>query len=145
MTPRPCTEVDAPALAVLHARCFTGAEAWGADAMVLMLRMPGAFGFWQPAAGLILARAIAGEAEILTLAVVPEARRQGVAGALLTAALARATAAGAAAMLLEVAAGNGAARGLYTGFGFAEVGRRRRYYSDGRDALVLSLDLPTPG
>jgi len=140
----PCVEGDAPALAALHASCFKGREAWGAEAMALMLRMPGAFGLWRPGAGLVLARAIAGEAEILTLAVLPVARRQGLGLALMTAALTRAAAAGAAAMLLEVAADNIAAQRLYAGLGFAEVGRRRRYYADGRDALVLRRTLSAP-
>ena len=48
---------------------------------------------------------------------------------------------GATAMFLEVATGNAAALALYTGAGFVEVGRRRRYYADGRDALVLRVNL----
>ena len=48
---------------------------------------------------------------------------------------------GAGAMFLEVAAGNAPALALYAREGFAEVGRRRRYYSDGTDALVLRRDL----
>jgi ribosomal-protein-alanine N-acetyltransferase len=135
------TEADAPALAALHAASFPPREAWGADAMGLMLRMPGAFGLWRPGEGFVLARAIAGEAEILTLAVAPEARRRGLGAELMAGALAQAAARGAAAMLLEVAADNAAALGLYLGLGFSQVGRRRRYYADGRDALVLKLSL----
>jgi [ribosomal protein S18]-alanine N-acetyltransferase len=48
---------------------------------------------------------------------------------------------GAGAMFLEVAAANGPALALYAREGFTEVGRRRRYYSDGTDALVLRRDL----
>jgi [ribosomal protein S18]-alanine N-acetyltransferase len=44
-------------------------------------------------------------------------------------------------MLLEVAAGNAPARALYAAAGFAEVGKRRRYYPDGSDALVLAAAL----
>ncbi|TCZ55290.1 GNAT family N-acetyltransferase [Roseicella aquatilis] len=106
-----------------------------------MLGMPGAFGLWRPEAGFVLARAAGGEAEILTLAVLPAARRQGLGAALMAAALAGAAARGAEAMFLEVAAGNAAALPLYRGLGFAEVGRRRRYYPDGADALVLRRDL----
>jgi ribosomal-protein-alanine N-acetyltransferase len=106
-----------------------------------MLRMPGGFGLWRPGAGFVLVRAIAGEAEILTLAVLPEARRQGLGQGLMAAALARAAARGAAAMLLEVATDNAPAQALYASLGFAKVGRRRRYYADGRDALVLRREL----
>ncbi len=134
------TAADAPDLARLHAAAFPPAEAWGADAMALMLEMPGAFGLWRPGAGLVLARAAGGEAEILTLAVVPGARRRGLGAALLAGALQGAVLRGAATMFLEVAAGNAAALALYRATGFTEVGRRRRYYADGDDALVLRRD-----
>ncbi|MDN3567545.1 GNAT family N-acetyltransferase [Paeniroseomonas aquatica] len=128
-------------MAALHAAAFPPAEAWGAGAMALMLEMPGAFGLWRPGAGLVLARAAGGEAEILTLAVAPAARRRGLGAALLAGALQGAVLRGAAAMFLEVAAGNAAALALYRAAGFAEVGRRHRYYADGSDALVLRRDL----
>jgi ribosomal-protein-alanine N-acetyltransferase len=48
---------------------------------------------------------------------------------------------GAAAMFLEVSERYAAARGLYATAGFAEAGRRRRYYADGADALVLRREL----
>lgn len=41
-------------------------------------------------------------------------------------------------MTLEVRTGNAAARALYAGAGFAEVGRRRRYYTDGEDAVLMT-------
>ena len=44
---------------------------------------------------------------------------------------------GAERLILEVSAGNDAARALYRGAGFTEIGRRRAYYPDGSDALVL--------
>ncbi len=128
---------DAAALAALHAMAFPPAEAWGPDAMGLMLGMPGAFGLWRPGDGLVLARAAAGEAEILTLAVAPAARGQGLGAMLLGGAMQGAVLRGAGEMFLEVAAGNAAALALYRSAGFAEVGRRRRYYADGSDALVL--------
>ena len=137
MSLRPAVPADAPALAALHAAAFPQAEAWGAEAMTLMLEMPGAFGLWQPGAGLVLARVAAGEAEVLTLAVVPARRRDGVGGALLASAMQAAVVRGAAVLFLEVAAGNAAALALYAKFGFAEVGHRRRYYAGGADALVL--------
>ncbi len=137
----PATVADQAALAALHAAAFPPAEAWGADAMALMLEMPGAFGLWRPGAGLILARAAAGEAEVLTLAVPPSGRRRGLGTALLAGAMQGAVLRGATAMFLEVAAGNAAALALYRASGFAEVGRRRRYYADGADALVMRRDL----
>lgn len=141
MSLAPATAAEAPALAALHALAFPPAEAWGPEAIALMLGMPHAFGLWRPAQGFVLARAAGGEAEILTLAVVPTARRQGLGAALMAGALAGAAARGAAAMFLEVAAGNPAALALYGALGFTEVGRRRRYYPDRSDALVLRRDL----
>ena len=141
MMPVPLSAGDAPALAALHAAAFPPAEAWGADAISLMLGLEGAYGFGLDGQGFILARAVAGEAEILTLAVAPEARRRGVAGALLRAAMMEAQYRDALVMFLEVSAANTAARGLYSHAGFAQVGLRRRYYADGSDALVLSRPL----
>lgn len=136
---------DALALAAIHATAFPPAEAWGPDAMRLMLEMPGAFGLWSPARGLVLARAAAGESEILTLAVTPDARRQGLGAELLGTAMQTALLHGATEMFLEVAAGNTAALALYRAAGFVEVGRRRHYYGDVNDALVLRRGLgPQP-
>ncbi|MBO1073256.1 ribosomal protein S18-alanine N-acetyltransferase [Roseomonas marmotae] len=136
--PEPLGEADAPALAALHASAFPPAEAWGADAIALMLGLEGAFGFGLAGQGFILARAVAGEAEVLTLAVAPAARRRGLAAALLLAAIDEARLRDAEVMFLEVSDSNTAARALYERAGFAQVGLRRRYYADGSDALVLS-------
>ncbi|PWS38619.1 ribosomal-protein-alanine acetyltransferase [Falsiroseomonas bella] len=135
---------DADALALLHAAAFAGGECWGPDAIRLMLEMPGAFGLHLPGTGFVLARVAAGEAEILTLAVAPAARRQGLGGALLAAAMAQAALRGARDLFLEVSDRNISARALYTAAGFAEVGRRPRYYADGSDALVLRRGLSPP-
>ena len=128
---------DAPALAALHEAAFEAGECWDAAAIGVLLGMPGAFGLHIPGAGFVLARVAADEAEILTLVVIPAARRQGHAGALLAGAMAAALLRGAGTMFLEVSDRNAAARGLYAQAGFAEAGRRRRYYVDGSDALVL--------
>lgn len=141
MTPREAVVDDAPALAALHAAAFPPAQAWSADTIGMLLALPGAFGLWGDGTGLLLARMAADEAEVLTFGVVPAARRRGHGSALLRAALAGARARGAGAMFLEAAAVNAPALALYAREGFAEVGRRRRYYSDGSDALVLKLPL----
>ncbi len=142
MTSRRAEPADAPALAALHAAAFPPGQAWGADTIALLLALPGAFGSWRAGAGLVLARMAGDEAEILTFGVIPEARRRGHGAALLREAVAAARAKGAGAMFLEAAAGNAPALALYAREGFAEVGRRRRYYSDGADALVLRRELP---
>lgn len=89
-----------------------------------------------------MGRAIAGEAELLTLAVLPGLRRQGAGHRLVQTFLTEAKARHADRAFLEVASRNAAAISLYDRAGFAVVGRRKRYYvgEDGvdDDALILS-------
>ncbi len=115
-----------------------GGEVWDARAIASLLALPGCFGLLDGDGAMLLARVAADEAEILTLGVRPELRRQGRARRLLAAAEAKAWALGARTLFLEVAVGNSAARALYTASGFTLVGRRRCYYVDGGDALVLA-------
>lgn len=129
------------ALAVLHAEAFD--TPWDAASLSALLDSPGVFAVEQPD-GFILIRVVADEAEILTLAVRLAARRSGLGGRLVEAAVVRAAALGAERMFLEVAEDNVAARALYARAGFVEAGRRRGYYarSDGsrEDALILALN-----
>lgn len=93
-------------------------------------------------AGFILTRQMAGELEILNLAVDPAQRRRGIATALLDAALAAAQRAGARAAFLEVRASNRAAIAFYRRHGFHLQARRPHYYSHADEgALVLSRKL----
>jgi ribosomal-protein-alanine N-acetyltransferase len=131
----------ADALAAIHAAAFRADEAWPAAGLTALLVQPGHFALIDPTGGMVLARVTADEAEILTLAVVPEARHGGIGLALVEAAMRRAAVAGAAAMFLEVASTNTPARALYAKAGFVRVGRRARYYADGGDALVLRAEL----
>ena len=135
------TPAHAAALAAIHASAFPPREAWGEDAITIQLALPGAFGLIDDRGGMLLGRMAADEAEVLTLAVAPEARRQGIATLLLRAAKAHVGARGGTAVFLEVATGNAAALALYAREGFVEVGHRRRYYADSADALVLRAEL----
>ena len=135
----------APLLARIHAEAFPPAEAWGPDAIGLMLGLPGTFGVLadedgEPA-GFALARVAADVAEVLTIATRPAARRRGHGRAMFAALAQEARAHGAAALFLEVSEANAPARALYAALGAREVGRRPRYYADGSDALVLRADL----
>lgn len=69
------------------------------------------------------------EGEILNLAVYPDARRQGLGGALLDALLAEAGRRGLALVALEVRVSNLGAIALYRSRGFAVAGVRRRFYT----------------
>lgn len=149
MTPVAAGPDRTEALAALHAAAFPPAERWDADALAALLGLEGVFCLVLPgpggAAGFVLARAVAGEAEVLTLAVHPAVRRRGHGAALLAAARAEAGRRGAAALFLEVAAGNAAALALYRHAGAEAVGLRRGYYPDGSDARVLRLGTAGPG
>ena len=129
-------------LAALHAGCFAGDARWDELAMAALLTMPGCFAVADPD-GLALARVAADEAELLTVGVLPRARRRGVGCALLRASGEEAARRGATRLFLEVAETNAPARALYAQAGLVEVGRRRRYYPNGDDALVLALSLLT--
>lgn len=78
------------------------------------------------------------EAELLTISVRPERRRQGLAKMIVRRLLELAV--GAEACFLEVRASDEGAQRLYRELGFSEVGRRRRYYRDD-DAVVMRIDL----
>jgi ribosomal-protein-alanine acetyltransferase len=92
--------------------------------------------------GFIVARGMSDELEILNLAVAPAERRRGLARSLLEVALAATRESGACRAFLEVRESNAAAIAFYRGQGFAETGRRPRYYaSPAEDALVFSREL----
>ncbi|PPQ29185.1 GNAT family N-acetyltransferase [Rhodopila globiformis] len=132
-------------MAAIHAAAFPAHDAWSQAVFGQQLELPGVFGLLHASGGLILVRVAADEGEILTLGVTPEARRGGVATALLRKSAMIAAGMGATAVFLEVSVANSVALALYTRIGFATVGRRRDYYSDRSDALVLRLDTGEPG
>lgn len=147
MSLRPAVPADAPRLAALHAASFeTG---WTADAIAELLGSAGAIGLVVEGAdgpdGFLVAREAAGEAEIITVAVDPACRGRGLGLRLVEAVIDKARAAGAEHLFLEVATDNPAALALYARAGFAEAGRRPRYYArrvgPAVDALILRRDL----
>lgn len=135
------------ALARLHALSFTTPRPWSAAEFQALLQSPGVF-VETANDGFVMGRVVADEAELLTIAVHPDARRAGQGTALLRAFLETAQARGAARAFLEVAADNQAAHALYAAQGFRPCGRRAAYYQapDGRalDALVLERLLTNP-
>jgi len=141
------TPADAPMLARAHAGGFDAP--WREDEFEDLLEGEGIFGFLaadrDDPLGMILCRVAADEMEVLTLAVAKPARRNGVAKALMAAALGAARQAGASEAFLEVAVDNDAAAALYAGLGFRRTGLRKSYYDRGPegyvDALVMRLDL----
>ena len=142
---RPARPADAGRLVPLERLCFT--DPWSAVAFEEMLRFPLTVALIAQRAGevggYLIGRAVAGEGEILNLAVSPEERRHGLGSQLLEAGLTALNQAGARRVWLEVREGNIAAQALYLKRGFAAAGRRARYYkSPVEDALVFQKDLP---
>ena len=133
------------ALADLHARAFSGqGRGWSAAEFRDLLDRRHVFvvGDIQ---GFAIGQAVAGEAELLTLATAPEARREGRGRACLRAFEDAAVSRGAERLFLEVAADNGAALALYRSEGYTDLARRIGYYArpegDRVDALVLEKRL----
>lgn len=139
---RPASEADIPGLAALEKAAFPG-DSWtgvmlrgeiGADGTLQLVIPAGSRG------GRILAygsfRHAADEAELLRIAVHPQARRRGLARQLLEAGLGELARRGIRRCFLEVRRHNLPARALYERLGFERVGLRKGYYPDGSDGLV---------
>lgn len=90
--------------------------------------------------GFVVWRVVADEAEIITIGVHPDARRGGIAAAMLVLAENDAKKRGATKMFLEVAESNRPARALYEHNGYVQVGIRPKYY-DGIDAVLMEKNL----
>jgi ribosomal-protein-alanine N-acetyltransferase len=137
---------DVPALLALERRCashpwterdFLSEMDGGQQARTLTARAPDLHGAPR-IVGFCAYRLIADEVHIHNLATGPEHRRRGLARRLLRTVWDVAARAGARWALLEVRAGNLAARSLYESEGFVMAGRRRDYYAAPvEDALVL--------
>ena len=129
------------ALAALHVRAFTTPRPWSAGEFAGFLADPMVFLLVEGDAGFLLGRVVAGEAELLTVAVAPEARGRGLGQRLVSRFVYQARLRGAEVAFLEVAEDNAPARAVYSRGGFTETGRRRGYYRTPQgqpvDALVM--------
>lgn len=129
-------------MAALYARAFPDRRAWTAEEIEALCAAPG-FAV-HLASGFAVGRAVAGEADLVTIAVDPEARRRGLGRELLAAFEAAARAHGSETAFLEVAEDNAAALALYAGAGWTETGRREGYYRRGParvDAIMMCKSL----
>nr|WP_194298815.1 ribosomal protein S18-alanine N-acetyltransferase [Acetobacter fallax] len=127
--------------AAIHAESFEENERWSSSAFQSFFETPKTFALialmeGEPV-GFILARLIADEAEILTLAVRGTGRRRGVASTLVRTLQDHLKDINIIRLFLEVSILNGPAKALYRAAGFEKAGRRRRYYADGSDADVM--------
>jgi ribosomal-protein-alanine N-acetyltransferase len=141
-------EGDLRFLPALHEEDFS--RPWSEHEFASLLEQEPVFGFaaWavgqrkQGPAGFVLARLVAGEGEILTIAVARKFRRQGLGRDLMEAVLRELHAERAEELFLEVDETNVAAIALYRRLGFKEVARRPGYYEHTgttrrTDALVM--------
>lgn len=139
---------DVEAIVAVEARAF-GPASWGAAAIRDGVSAPYVEALVGgladgPTQGFALWRRLGEEGEILSLAVDGAARGRGLAKALLAELILSAEAMRLGALFLEVDAGNAPALALYARAHFEEVGRRRRYYRNGADALVLRRAISAP-
>ena len=128
-----------PAIAALERLCFP-ADPWPEDLLSrLRERITAAVGDGA-VLGYLVFSSVLDEGSIDNIAVAPEARRRGIADALVSDAAGRARAAGLSFITLEFRASNGPAIALYEKHGFREAGRRRSYYEKPReDAILMTL------
>ncbi|MEQ8404802.1 MAG: GNAT family N-acetyltransferase [Oceanicaulis sp.] len=140
---RPVGPEGAALLARLHAHGFE--PAWERAHMTRFLTSTGVQGLVllddETPVAMALIRAVAGEAELLTIAVPKDRRGEGLGRRLVEAGMDAARRAGAERMYLEVSEINAPAEALYRKCGFTDAGRRKGYYKDGSDALVLARSL----
>ena len=136
---------DVPFVAALEKECFS--MPWPEEAVAKELTNP--LSCWLVAwegeefAGYVGSQAVLDEADMMNLAVKPGLRRRGIAGALVGALVESLKNKGVRCLTLEVRASNESAIALYEKLGFAQVGRRPRYYQMPReDALILRKEWP---
>jgi len=146
------TVAHAPVLAALFEEAFAGSDSngWDEEDFAKLLGNPGAFAtlalFEEAPVGFASGQDAGDEAEIVTLGVIPSARRRNVGRALVEEIARRALELGASRLFLEVAVDNPAAISLYENTGFSRVGQRKGYYSRRNtgakvDALVMRRDI----
>jgi len=138
LTIRPACDLDLPRLLELQTASPEAAQ-WGREQYHSAIA--GQFSLrclvaerGERVQGMIVFRGpLAGESEILNLAVAPQYRRRGIGGALLRAACEQP-----AELFLEVRRSNLSGIEFYRRCGFQEVGRRKDYYRDPpEDAIVM--------
>lgn len=143
---RPAAMADAPAISALHASSFD--RPWGlmeferllAEETTLAHVAASTTGAGAPE-GFILSRVAADEAEVLSIAVSPDRRGEGIGGRLMDAHREMLKFERARMLFLEVEDTNASALALYRRQGFQEVARRDAYYrkADGTAATALVM------
>ena len=128
-------------VAAIEKECF-GREAWSERSVAGELTNK--LSLWLVAvdgdtvAGYVGSQTVCGETDMMNVAVTADYRRRGIAEKLVNALVEELKAIDSHCLTLEVRASNAPAQALYEKLGFAQVGRRPKYYQNPReDALIL--------
>ena len=124
-------------LSNLHKKCFPN-KPWSADDF-RNLKQSGCE-IIMSQNGFVVYRIVVDEAEIITIGVDPEMRRNGIASAMIGIIEKESQKQGVKKIFLEVASTNIPGQKLYENHGFNRIGLRPKYY-DGVDAILMSKDL----
>lgn len=149
MRTRPASAEHVSGVVALE-RALFGPDAWSPAGAAEELTGPGRLAFvasdeaGSVVVGYAVGRVFGDAVDLHRVAVSQAHRRSGVGRALLDEVRRAARADGATRMLLEVAADSCAALAFYAAEGFTQIDRRRRYYRDGSDALVLCGGVGAP-
>ncbi|WP_439138715.1 GNAT family N-acetyltransferase [Roseicyclus sp.] len=133
-------------MAAIHAAAFAGhGQIWAEAEIAAMLAKPLIHAVTLGQEGFALLQIIPPEAELLTIAISPDAQGKGHGRALMASVMAQARIGGGRRLFLEVAADNQAALALYTSAQFIQTGKRRGYYQRtggvAVDAITFGCDL----
>ena len=142
VTIHPCTADNVPVVAELERAVFS--DPWSEDSFIGMTDNS----FYHlicamengTVCGYLAASSVAGESEILRIAVSDSYRRRGIGAALLDSFIKDRTEAGNSEFFLEVRASNAPAIALYSSRGFEVCGKRANYYKcPTEDAVLMRL------
>ena len=134
-------ESHVASVAAIEKECF-GRDAWSEKSV--SGELTNALALWlvaverETVAGYVGSQTVCNETDMMNVAVTADFRRQGIGEKLVTALVEELKAIESHSLTLEVRASNTPAQAMYEKLGFAEVGRRPRYYQNPKeDALIL--------
>ncbi len=140
---RAWTKKDVEIVAEMEKRCF--ADPWSKEMLLDCLRYPYYHTFVAEEGGQVCGYgvliALFEDGEVANIAVDAPFRGKGVGRAILEAMHQKARALGGTRALLEVRESNAPAIALYERFGYRPYGRRKGYYADGEDAILMQAAL----
>lgn len=142
---RKASEKDAAVITAIGAACFTE-EAWREETVRRDMSLPHSLYFIDEeegrAEGYSCFWFVADEAQLVNIAVLPEARRKGIASALMEAGMEEAMRRGMASLFLEVRTGNLPAQALYRRHGMTVKALRKGVYEEPKeDGYIMGRDL----